>query len=350
MAEPDFNHINSVISRAGAEWQAGKTSHSEYYDAVASSMSLFGLAFDPEKAKQQVRAARTSEPVMAMVVAPPPPRIDWRNVKGKSFVTPIRDQQSCGACVSFATCAVLESRMLIAANTPGRNIDLSEAHLFFCGTPNACQIGWIYEKAMDQAKRSGVGLEPDFPYQPQNQACRQIKPVVKVKSYETAASSTQRKRALMRGPVVGGLQVYKDFFTYKSGVYQHVTGSFIGWHAVAIVGYDDVGQYWIAKNSWGPGWGENGFFRIRYGDSAIDSQVLFYDPDITILNAVAVGAPDGAGGRASAPAAGTSRKAAAKGGKKAAGKAGSRKAAAKGGKKAGGRKAAAKSRSRGAGK
>ena len=36
-------------------------------------------------------------------------------------------------------------------------------------------------------------------------------------------------------------------------------------HAVAIVGYDDAEQCWIIKNSWGPDWGENGFFRIAAG-------------------------------------------------------------------------------------
>jgi C1A family cysteine protease len=37
-------------------------------------------------------------------------------------------------------------------------------------------------------------------------------------------------------------------------------------HAVTLVGYgyDDIIQmsYWLIKNSWGTGWGENGYFRI----------------------------------------------------------------------------------------
>ena len=28
---------------------------------------------------------------------------------------------------------------------------------------------------------------------------------------------------------------------------------------------------WIAKNSWGPSWGDHGFFRIAYGQCAIES-------------------------------------------------------------------------------
>jgi C1A family cysteine protease len=248
-------------------------------------------------------------------MAPPPPKLDWRRATNGNFVTPIRDQQTCGSCVAFATCAVLESRILIASSSPGTDLDLSEAHLFFCGTTNACEVGWIYDKALKSAQKNGVGLEADFPYVPHNQACRNIPPVVKVAAFQTAASSIQRKRALQKGPVVAGLQVYADFMAYRSGVYQHVTGDFAGWHAVAVVGYDDAEQCWIAKNSWGTGWGEKGFFRIRYGECAIDSQVLFYDPDITILTVPTPG-PKTTAKRAKTGPAGSNAKLAASGQRK----------------------------------
>jgi C1A family cysteine protease len=67
--------------------------------------------------------------------------------------------------------------------------------------------------------------------------------------------------------------VYEDFKHYKSGVYSYVSGKKLGGHAILLVGYDDKEQCFIVKNSWGPDWGENGFFRIAY--SELDSVVGF---------------------------------------------------------------------------
>jgi hypothetical protein len=34
-------------------------------------------------------------------------------------------------------------------------------------------------------------------------------------------------------------------------------------HAIALVGYNNEQQYWVAKNSWGEDWGDDGFFKVR---------------------------------------------------------------------------------------
>jgi len=66
------------------------------------------------------------------------------------------------------------------------------------------------------------------------------------------------------GPVQTGFSVYQDFINYKSGVYQHTTGSFLGGHAVKIVGYgvENGVKYWIVANSWDTNWGLDGMWTL----------------------------------------------------------------------------------------
>ena len=59
-----------------------------------------------------------------------------------------------------------------------------------------------------------------------------------------------------------------DLFSYSSGVYSpSASATLIGRHAVSLVGWgtDNGVPYWICQNSWGPSWGEQGFFRIVRG-------------------------------------------------------------------------------------
>jgi len=93
------------------------------------------------------------------------------------------------------------------------------------------------------------------------------------------------------GPIVVGFNTEAGLWHYDKGVYEEASGmSFLQegatpwggpwkgkrlhnhWekttHAVLVVGWGEnapEGKYWIVKNSWGPKWGEKGYFRIKRG-------------------------------------------------------------------------------------
>lgn len=83
---------------------------------------------------------------------------------------------------------------------------------------------------------------------------------------------------MTNGPVEAAFTVYNDFLAYKSGVYNHVSGSALGGHAIKIVGWGEENKtpYWLVANSWNEDWGDNGFFKIRRGNNecGIEGQIV----------------------------------------------------------------------------
>jgi C1A family cysteine protease len=70
-------------------------------------------------------------------------------------------------------------------------------------------------------------------------------------------------------PFVFGFSVYSSFESEevaKTGVVHTPSRmeSLLGGHAVMAVGYDDKFSRFIARNSWGTNWGQNGYFTIPY--------------------------------------------------------------------------------------
>jgi C1A family cysteine protease len=203
-----------------------------------------------------------------------PASLDWRN-NGGNYVTPIRDQGGCGSCWAFATTAGLESKTLISNHTPGTNLDLSEQVMVSCGGAGSCGGGSI-ATASNFIKNTGLPAEGCYPYTGTNGTCSNgcanwQSSAYRISSWQYVATSQATvdgiKNALSKyGPLVTTMAVYQDFFSYRSGVYHYVTGSLAGYHAVLIIGYDDVGQYFVVKNSWGTWWGESGFFKIAYAE------------------------------------------------------------------------------------
>ncbi len=201
--------------------------------------------------------------------------VDWR-----SFVTPVRDQGNCGSCWAFATTAALESYNLITGNLPGINDDRAEEILVSCSGAGSCAGGYI-DSASNYIKGTGLPPETYFPYTASgtddvcSRAAAGWQSVTrKISSWAYITTSTANlsaiKNALYQyGPLVTTMDVYTDFYYYSSGIYEYTTGNYEGSHAILITGYTDDasvdgGGYFVVKNSWGTGWGNQGYFYIAY--------------------------------------------------------------------------------------
>jgi len=64
-------------------------------------------------------------------------------------------------------------------------------------------------------------------------------------------------------------------------VYHHVTGELAGGHAVKILGWgkEKGVDYWLCANSWGPEWGDQGFFKIKAKECGVDDSVWACIPE-----------------------------------------------------------------------
>mmetsp|Transcript_18182 Transcript_18182/g.13224 ORF Transcript_18182/g.13224 Transcript_18182/m.13224 type:complete len:102 (-) Transcript_18182:49-354(-) len=93
------------------------------------------------------------------------------------------------------------------------------------------------------------------------------------------------KSMIVEGPVEVQFHVYEDFYNYKSGVYTRSSLSYVGDHDVKVLGWghDSASglDYWIVANSWGSKWGEQGFFRIAFGECGFDDLAYSCVPDLS---------------------------------------------------------------------
>jgi len=278
--------IKNALSASDAQWEADRT--------ILSTLSLeeqkrYLGANPPEnipstkEIEQRLLTEKESFKAKALGAIGVPTAYDLRNVDGNNFVTEVKDQKSCGSCVAFGSIATVESSLRVQRNDANLEVDLSEAHLFFCHGPEtgaACDSGWWPHLAYDAFKNKGVAVEECYRYEDglEKKDCSGLCPnpdssEVKISNYTdlTGKPAEIKEWVSSKGPVSACFIVYQDFYSYNSGIYKHVTGEKVGGHCVTIIGYDDNEGCWICKNSWFTSWGEQGFFRIAYGECGIDS-------------------------------------------------------------------------------
>lgn len=290
MAEPkELAELQAALLRESAGWQAAITSMSALSDA--DKRARLGYVPGPDEPslaerEQMALASFQAYRVEREMAFGYPVAMDWRSHGGRNFITPVRDQGGCGSCVAFGTSAAVEGALRAGINDPNFPVDYSEAHLFYCharAQGRNCGNGWWVAPALDAFKNIGVVDEACYPYTAMDQNCTNLcnnwqSRVTKISAWHAITSVADMKTWLSsRGPLVACFTVYDDFFSYRSGIYRHVSGGVAGGHCVCCIGYNETNGCWICKNSWGAGWGESGYFRIAYGQVGIDATMWAVD-------------------------------------------------------------------------
>jgi cathepsin B len=215
----------------------------------------------------------------------------------------ILNQGECGSCWAFGTCETLSDRFCIHSNG-SVVVSLSELDLLACDTnDDGCDGGWP-STAWLFAQKSGLVTNECIPYNetiptcpPAQQPCLNF---VNTPPCPTKCSSGQDWKSLLHyaassyavsqkvtdiqtemmtnGPVQATFSVYEDFLSYKTGVYKHLTGQYVGGHSVKIIGWGELNSeaYWMVQNSWTDTWGDDGYFMILRGvdECGIESAIV----------------------------------------------------------------------------
>lgn len=197
---------------------------------------------------------------------------DGRKEWGKC-IHPGKDQGKCSGCWAFGITNHLSDRFCVA----GQDVVFSVQDLLECAEGNKCCEGGSAQNGYKYVMNVGLIEEECKLFDKACDKCRESS-CRRYKCYNNSAwmttSTTRAKWEIVEnGPITAVYNMYADFAYYNGGVYYRTTDQKVGVHSATLVGWgkENGVEYWICKNSWGDLWGENGYFRIKIGDSEINS-------------------------------------------------------------------------------
>merc|ERR1711970_314324 len=256
-------------NRSGATWKMAINQFSDLTQAEFQSMYLGGYKRLPTPAGNFTTVSKPAKDL--------PAEIDWRT---KGAITDVKNQGQCGSCWAFATTEMIESYAAIATGTlpnlSTQQVTSCAPNTLNCGGTGGC-YGSIPQLGYSYIQLFGHVTEKDYPYKSgssgQTGSCgydiSDTPPVVGLSGYDTM---TNDQDAVMEhlanvGPMAVAVAASR-WGSYRSGVFTGCSfdANIAINHAVVLVGYgtDAVdGDYWIVRNSWGTGWGEDGYIRLQ---------------------------------------------------------------------------------------
>ncbi len=239
-----------------------------------------------------------------------PSHFDWRE---SGIVPAVRDQGYCGSCWAFGTVGIMESALW---KNGVADVDLSEQFLLSCNKDKwNCESGgftahkYHYNTTGQKQKTVGAVLEAAKPYTATDGTCGTTDYNKSFRltgwkfitgSEKTVATVEQIKNAIYTyGPVTAGVCAGSGWDDYAGGVFSTDETSECcdpgekgcTNHQIILVGWDDEEQYWILRNSWGEGWGIDGYMHIRYDISRVGEGTSWVTTKGTLTPSIVIDSP-----------------------------------------------------------
>lgn len=236
----------------------------------------------------------------------PPARFDWRNWRNRSWLTPVGDQDTCGACYAFGAVAAVESAYNIRADKPVMPSPFLSEQWYVSGGFGGCAGGYATEVLSDIRDNWSVS-DACFPFlsggcyptwflnQSQYEAWKSASPMHPSSRYNSSSGiyqvsfcdlpcahnpgcanpATRTVSCAKQIRIKAFHKVNADADSIKRAIICHgplAVGSDTWVHEVLLVGWNDTMTFpdwnttggWIHKNSWGLGYGTMGYGNLPY--------------------------------------------------------------------------------------
>ena len=234
-------------------------------------------------------------------------------------LSPVRNQKNCGACWAFVIASMISDDITVRITNFGKNLSVQELLSCYPST-EGCEgadpedvLKWL------SSSQYKIGISDEY-LEFDNDLCKSYsiygiplkKDSVKslctfidIESSETLIDNkillqniyNMKMKIRNKGPIYATISIYNDFFSFLGNeIYIKNSNSFIGGHAIEIIGWCDKGidlrknfknyGYWICKNSWSKKWANKydfpGYFAIRmgYNECGIESRTGCAEPNV----------------------------------------------------------------------